>query len=84
MESLQQEGRFHIGGYARMTALTDSQAILEGLELIKPIQTRARVEEAVVIEAVSWILSPVNVGVLSWGTKVLKLSQQESDRLFLV
>ena len=34
-----------------MTALADSQAILEGLELIKPIQTRARVEEAVVIEA---------------------------------
>eukprot|EP00731_Ephydatia_muelleri_P029461 Em0020g1105a len=51
MESLQQEGRFHIGGYARMTALADSQAILEGLELIKPTQTRARVEEAVVIEA---------------------------------
>ena len=47
MESLQQEGRFHIGGYARMTALADSQAILEGLKLIKPIQTRARVEEAV-------------------------------------
>ena len=81
MESLQQEGRFHIGGYARMTALADSQAILEGLELIKPIQTRARVEEAVVIEAVSWILSPVNVGVLSWGTKVVKLSEQESVTL---
>ena len=81
MESLQQEDRFHIGGYARMTALADSQAILEGLELIKPIQTRARVEEAVVIEAVSWILSPVNVGVLSWGTKVVKLSEQESVTL---
>ena len=61
-----------------MTALADSQAIREGLELIKPIQTRARVEKAVVIEAVSWILSPVNVGVLSWGTKVVKLSEQES------
>ena len=31
-----------------MTALADSQAMLEGLELIKPIQTRAIVEEAVV------------------------------------
>ena len=81
MESLQQEGRFHIGGYARMKALADSQAILEGLELIKPIQTRARVEEAVVIEAVSWILSPVNVGVLSWGMKNVKLSEQESVTL---
>ena len=76
MESLQQEGRFHIGGYARMTALADSQAILESLELIKPI-----IEEAVVIEAVSCILSPVNVGVLSWGTKVVKLSEQESVTL---
>ena len=42
-----------------MTALADSQAILEGLELIKPF--KHRVEKAVVIEAVSWILSPVNV-----------------------
>ena len=53
MESLKKEGRIHIGRYAQMTALADSQAILEGLELIKPIQTCARVEEAVVIEAVS-------------------------------
>ena len=59
-----------------MTALADSQSILEGLKLIKPI-----IEEAVVIEAVSCILSPVNVGVLSWGTKVVKLSEQESVTL---
>ena len=45
MESLQQEARLHIGRYARTTPLADIQAMLEGLELITPIQTRARVEE---------------------------------------
>ena len=70
-----------IGSTVFDRALRDSSTMLHGQPLTKTTIRRKRFNEDCVKEALSFLLSEDYVGVLSWGTKKVKLSSNETVQL---
>ena len=69
LSALRSEKNLTMGGTARAEAYRDINKMLNGEELRKRVVSLARVDDRDIEQAVKIMLSPSNVGTLSWGTK---------------
>jgi hypothetical protein len=69
------------GGWARIQAYDDFNAMVDGYELIKVKRMVARFNEEHLRRLVSFLLSPSSVVPLSWGMRNVKLSKYEVVKL---
>ena len=69
--------KLNLTGEVQSRAYRDYNSMVEGVLLEKAEQSRKRYDENALRKAVKYMLLPSNVGALSWGTRDVRLSQNE-------
>ena len=81
IQSLKRDNVFTLGGSSLHQARTDFKMMETGMSLCIPPITRNRFDKQVLHETVMFILSKDNVTPISWGTKQIKLTDEETVTL---
>jgi hypothetical protein len=69
--------KLNLTGEVQRRAYRDYNSMVEGVLLKKAEQSRKRYDDNALTKAVKYMLLPSNVGALSWGTREVRLSQNE-------
>ena len=67
------------GGNSYFSARDDLRKLLTGVSILPKKKTIVRYDHHIVDQALNYVLSPLCVGVLSWGTKTITLDRRKNE-----